>query len=285
MNSQTLNRMIKASYYAPNGAQLRKACYAVMTANSRRASVGTMSVEDLAELPKEEQAQVKVSVIKEALIEGSAEDQAKYANLGLKDMKMFMAQNGLSPEDVAKGVEKADPLLSKAIKSEVHSMKDAVQIGGAIAKARSFEEILSFLDLPISIVQTKYENLNWMKINLFFACIQILAGTIAAGVTTGATIGVIALAGLIQVGGAIAITLLLYYLFGNVLRWIDKRFAMLQAWVYLLPLRVLSLILKSAGWLLDKFVANLKGAWNKFFSKQANIAMQSPEFRRAYYSI
>jgi len=285
MNTQTLNRMIKASYSAPNGAQLRKACYGVMAVNSRKASVGAMSVEDLAELPKEEQSQVKMSIVKEALVEGSAEDQAKYANLGLKDMKVFMAQNGLSPEDVTKGIEKTDPVLLKAVQSEAHTMKDAIQLGGAVVKARSIEEILGFLDVPIAYVQTKYENLNWMKINLFFACIRILAATLKAGSIMGASVGLIACASLIQIGGVVAITLLLYYLFGNVLRWIDKRFAMIQAWVFLMPFRVLSLILKSAGWLLDKFVSGLKGAWNKFFSRQAKIAMQSPEFRRAYYSI
>jgi hypothetical protein len=285
MNAQTLNRMIKASYYAPNGAQLRKACYGLMAVNSRRASVGAMSLEQVAELPKEEQAGVKSQIVQEALVQGSAEDQAKLAGHGLKDVQMYLKHEGASLEDVAKQVQKADPVIVKAIKSEAHDLKGAVQVAGAIAKARTFEEIFSFLDFPINWVQTKYQDFNWFKWSSIIGAIGFMLQIIGEGAVMGMSGGMIALAAIVGVVGYAAIALVIYYLFGDVIKWVNKRLAMLDAWVLLLPFRALSLILKFFGWGLDQFVGGIKDAWKSFFSRQASIAMQSPEFRRAYYSI
>ena len=285
MNSQTLNRMIKASYYAPNGAQLRKACYAVMTANSRRASVGTMSVEDLAELPKEEQAQVKVEIVKEALIESSAESQAKLSSVGLKDVTKFVQSNNITAEKVLSTVKETDLELQQAIKSEIHTAKDGIALASAVVKARSFQEILSFLDAPISYVQTKYENFNWFKFHVICNCIYTFAAILViGGPAVGLGIGGSILAALIGVGIEIGLAAVIYYLFGNIIDWLNKWQARLYMWITLFPLRLISLILKSFGWVLDQFTSGLKSAIG-FFNRQAKIAMQSPEFRRAYYNI
>jgi len=285
MNAQTLNRMIKASYYAPNGAQLRKACYGVMAVNSRRASVGAMSLEQVAELPKEEQTEVKSQIVQEALVQGSAEDQAKLAGHGLKNVQMYLKQEGVTPEELAKEVQKADPVIVKAIKSETHDLKGAVQVAGAIAKAGTFEEIFSFLDIPINYVQRKYQDFNWFKWSAIIGAIGFMFEIIGAGSVAGLSGGLIALTAIIGVAGYAALALVIYYLFGDIIKWVNKRLAMLDAWVFLLPFRALSLILKLFGWGLDQFVGGIKDAWNSFFSRQASIAMQSPEFRKVYYSI
>jgi hypothetical protein len=286
MNAQTLNRMIKASYYAPNGAQLRKACYGVMAVNSRRASVGAMSLEQVAELPKEEQFQVKGEIVKSALIQGSAEDQAKLANYGLKDIKIYLVQNGFEPDKLGKEVQHAHPDMVKAIKSEVKDLKGAVQVTAKVVKARSVEEILSFLDVPIQKFQNFYENIDWLKWNLILGGLNVMFMSLAAGSTVaGATGGIIILSALISVGIYALMSLVLVYFFGDILRWIHKRWAMIQGFIITLPFRVLSLALKLFGWGVDKFIGGIKDSWNKFFSRQASIAMQSPEFRRAYYNI
>jgi hypothetical protein len=285
MNAQTLNRMIKASYYAPNGAQLRKACYGVMAVNSRRASVGAMSLEQVAELPKEEQTEVKSQIVQEALVQGSAEDQAKLASHGLKNVQMYLKQEGITPDELAKEVQKADPVIVKAIKSETHDLKGAVQVASAIAKAGTFEEIFSFLDIPINYVQTKYQDFNWFKWSAIIGAIGFMFEIIGAGSVAGLSGGLIALTAIIGVAGYAALALVIYYLFGDIIKWVNKRLAMLDAWVFLLPFRALSLVLKLFGWGIDQFIGGIKGAWNSFFSRQAKIAMQSPEFRRAYYSI
>jgi hypothetical protein len=285
MNAQTLNRMIKASYYAPNGAELRKACYGLMAVNSRKASMEEVSLEQVAELPKQEQAEVKFQIVKESLVEGSAEDQAKLANHGLKDVQIYLKQEGITLDQIEKEIKKADPVIVKAIKNEVHDLKEAVQVAGAIAKSRSFEEIFSFLDFPIDWVQTKFENFNWFKYHLILGSLAIFFGAFAGGVLVGMTAGSAILAGIILAVGHLAIGLFLNYFFGNIMRWIDKRIAMVTAWSFLLKFRILSFALKTLGRGLDEIVSGVKGAWNKFFSRQASIAMQYPQFRRAYYNI
>jgi hypothetical protein len=285
MNAQTLNRMVKASYYAPNGAQLRKACYGLMAVNSRRASMGDVSLEQIAELPKQEQAEVKFQIVQEGLGEGSAEDQAKLAGIGLKDVKMYLKQEGITPEQIEKDVKKADPIIVKSLKPEVHDLKGAVAVAGAIAKSRSFEEIFGFLDLPIDWVQTKYQDFNWFKYNLIVGSLAVFFGGLGAGIIGGAGAGMAILIGIIMVAGYAAFSLFLNYFFGDVIRWVNKRIAMVTAWSFLLNFRILSFALKTLGKGLDEIVGGIKGAWSSFFSKQAKIAMQSPEFRRAYYNI
>jgi hypothetical protein len=285
MNTQTLNRMIKASYYAPNGAQLRKACYGVMAVNSRKASVGAMSVEDLAELPKEEQAQVKGDIIKEALIETSAESQAKLSSVGLKDVAKFVQANHITADKVLSTTNNSDPELKQAIESEIHTVKDGIALASSVVKARSFQEILSFLDLPISYVQTTYENINWFKYEVICNCIGAFVTIVGiAGPAVGLGIGGSILAALIGVGIEIGMAAIIYYLFGNIIDWLNKWQARFYMWITLFPLRLISLVLKSFGWVLDQFTSGIKSALG-FFNRQASIAMQSPEFRRAYYNI
>jgi len=284
MNTQTLNRMIKASYYAPNGAQLRKACYGVMAAHSRKASNQYMTIDQLAEMPKDEQAQVKANIIKEALIETSAESQAKLSSAGLKDVAKFVQANHLTAEKVLSISKNVDPELKQAVESEIHSIKDGVALASAVVKARSYQEILSFLDLPINSLQTEYENISWFKLSVVSSCFLIFIMILNAGPAVGLGLGGTILASLIGVSMEMGLSAMMYYLFGDIIVWLDKWAARLVMWVSLFPMRLISLVLKSFGWVLDTFTSGIKSAL-RFFTRQASIAMQSPEFRRAYYNI
>ena len=70
LKSQQLNALVKASYVHPQGHKLRKACYNYMMLSSRRANAG-MTFEEMLpmiqELPLEQQAQIKESIIKASL--------------------------------------------------------------------------------------------------------------------------------------------------------------------------------------------------------------------------
>jgi len=70
LKSQQLNALVKASYVHPQGHKLRKACYNYMMLSSRRANAGNTIKEMLPmiqELPLEQQAQLKESIIKASL--------------------------------------------------------------------------------------------------------------------------------------------------------------------------------------------------------------------------
>ncbi len=294
MNIQTLNRMVKASYYAPNGAQLRKACYGLMAVNSRRASMNpAVALEQIEQLPKEEQVKVKTEIISDALIQSSKIDQAKFDSKGLRDIKNYLKENNIKVENLNKEIKKADPMIVEAMKTQIHGVEEAIEVTGQVAKARSFEEILSFLDLPISNFQQGYNNFNWYKFHvvmggleiLLYSLIIIIPYGVSVGVPVMTTVGISLLVttiGLLYYSAEVAIN---YYFFGDIQKLIETRMAKIESSVLTIPFKVLSFILKSFGWILDKVTSGLKGAWGLFFSKQAKIAMLSPEFKRAYYNI
>jgi|LauGreDrversion4_2_1035121.scaffolds.fasta_scaffold310942_2 hypothetical protein len=286
MNTQTLNRMIKASYSAPNGAQLRKACYGLLSVKSRRASENpAVALEQIEELPKQEQAKVKADIIAKALVEESAKDQAKLEPYGLKDVKKFVAQNHLTPEAIEKEVENVDPMVKRSVEDQISSPKEAVSLASTVIRSRTFEELADYLDMPFDWLQSKIENINYFKIVVVCIAIKYVVLTAIGAAATGAGVGTFILVGIYFVAKKLAIPLIIYYFFGNVIDWIQKRFNMLLSWVLLLVPRVFITIFKGMGWLIDSVLHSLKGAFSRFFSRQAKIAMQSPQFRKAYYSI
>jgi hypothetical protein len=304
MNAQTLNRMIKASYYAPNGAELRKACYGLISLTSRKASSMRVAdvqeqLEQLEQLPEKEQDSIKAKIVGQALIQGSKEAQKDGAKYGLLEVKSFLAQEGISMEEFTSLVKQAKQqkeLVSaskKLVKSDVGFFTTCKKIISAF----SFEEIANILDIPIDWLQRQFEETNYLKLisvavlsYVFLLLFMNLIGGSAIVLEVGSKLlalnnsYTIALTGLAGIGAGF-IPLFIEYLFGNVAKWIQKRFGMLLGFVATLPFRFFALLTKFNGWLLDKFFSSLSGAFKRFFSRQASIAMQSPEFRRAYYNI
>ncbi len=297
MNIQTLNRMVKASYYAPNGAQLRKACYGLMAVNSRRASMNpAVALEQIEQLPKEEQAQVKMQIIEEILVASSEKVQA--SNPGLKYIAGVLKQNGVNPNNIGKAIEDLDPVLLEGAAKEVHSIKEAVQKATAIGKSRSFEETLSYFgNIPVEYLSKKFPNHDYLKfvgVLLHIALIIIsFLPFIELGFNpgemwdkaTGEEILETLFASMKAYTTFLGAGLVFEYLCGSVSRWFIKFGAKVVGSVLNIPVRIFAFALKSFGWVLDKVTSGLKGAWNSVFNKQAKIAMQYPEFKRAYYSI
>ncbi|NDB61876.1 hypothetical protein EB001_26060 [bacterium] len=212
--------------------------------------------------------------------------QAKLNNQGLKDIKEYILENGMSPEEMIKESQKADPLLVRSMESKIHNVEDAIKLTGKVAKARSFQDIFSFLDVPINWIQEKTENFPYFKLAVFTAGLKLFFEVLQAGADLGIEDGgVYFLATVIVMLGFSGLVYAYQYFFGNIDTWLRKRIAMVKAWVVLIPFRVMSFALKTFGWILDNVIGGIKGAWNKFFSRQASIAMQYPEFKRAYYSI
>jgi hypothetical protein len=296
MNTQTLNRMIKASYSAPNGAQLRKACYGLLSVKSRRASLKSADgqlmeqMEQLQQLPQEEQAQVKAEIVKESLVVASKKAQQKGNQMGLLHIRNFLAKEGISLEEMAdmvKEVKNQKELLNAARKVAKTDV-EIIVLSGKIAKSFSFEEVADYLDIPIDWIQRQFQDTNYLKLVCLAVLVYTLVGIIFAG--AGAALPVIVGAGGVALFalkgiGVAMIPLLLEFLLGNVGKWLQKRFGMLLGWVATIIPRAFALIVKGAGWLLDKFFSGVGSAFSSFFSRQAKIAMQSPQFRRAYYKL
>jgi len=293
MNTQTLNRMIKASYYAPNGAQLRKACYGVMAAQSRKASTQYMTMEQLSQMPEEVQDEVKTELVKTALIESSESVQANLARYGLKDVKIFIQTQGLNEKVIAQGIKEIDPMLKRAISHEVKSIPQVIKMTSNVINSSNVEEAVSQLPPTMAdIIQQKFESINYTKILMICVAIYyILMGqseladfikelaTEGLG-TTGQWV-VFWIGAVFQTGIAQGIYFVLNYFFGNIFKWINKRIGMIIGWAASLIPRSLNALLNAFG----SGLSAIKGALGRFFSRQASIAMQYPEFRRAYYSI
>lgn len=286
MNSQTLNRMIKASYYAPNGAQLRKACYGLLSVNSRKASENPMVVlNQLEQLPEKEQTRIKADIVSKALIQSSEEAQAKLAPYGLKDVKNFMAQNQLTPEVIQKESKNVDPMIKKIVEEQASTPKEAVQLASNIIRSRTFEDLAGYLDVPVDWLQTKIENINYFKIAVCIIVVLIIVSFVATVYSGDLTVGEAILGAMYAHYKILAVPLIIYFFFGKIINWIQKRFNMILGWVVLAIPRIIVTIFKGMGWIMDSVIDGIKSSFSKFFSRQANIAMQSPEFRRAYYSI
>jgi hypothetical protein len=274
MNTQTLNRMIKASYYAPNGAQLRKACYGLLSVNSRRASSQYMSMEQIAQMPEEVQSEV----IKESLIESYKKDREALSRHGLKDVQVFLSSNNISTEELADRVMNPNPAYQKEIESKVNTKEDAIEIASTVVKAKTYQEIFSFLDIPIERVQKRIEDVEWIRMD-------VLAATFATTIeklikNKDQSLGITILIMLFAKAVAIGIVALLEYLLGDFFKWLSKKQGIIMGYLVTAIPRLISLILKGFGSSLDY----LKSYWKKDLYKQAKIAMQSPEFRRAYYN-
>jgi hypothetical protein len=294
MNTQTLNRMIKASYSAPNGFQLRKACYSLLALNSRKASAQYMTMEQLAQMPEEVQNEVKTELVKTALIESSESVQANLARYGLKDVKIFIQTQGLNEKDIAQGIKEIDPMLKRAISHEVKSVPQVIKMTSNVITSSNVEEAVSQLPPTMAdIIQQKFENINYTKI--FMICVAIYYVLYAQGALvdvinealktqniSATTQWVIFWTGaVIQTGLVQGVYFVLNYFFGNIFKWINKRIGMILGWAASLIPRSLSALLNAFG----SGLSGIKGALGRFFSRQAKIAMQSSEFRRAYYSI
>lgn len=291
MNTQILNRMIKASYYAPNGAQLRKACYSLLSVNSRRASSEYMTMEQISQLPEEVQMQVKTEVAKTAIAESSKAIQNNLARYGLKDIKVYIHSEGLNEVNITQGIKQLDPMLKKVSEQELKSVPKAIQITSDVLSSSSVEEAVSHLPPRMAdIIQAKFEGLNYIKYILLCVLIYYFMGATSQmvdiindtpGLTVGLANGILFTFMGVSAGVLQAVYFLLHYFFGDIFKWINKRIGMIVGWVA-------SLVPRAVQGLLDAFgggITAIKGALSRFFSRQAKIAMQSPEFRRAYYSI
>lgn len=294
MNTQTLNRMIKASYSAPNGFQLRKACYSLLALNSRKASTQYMTMEQLAQMPEEVQDEVKTELVKTALIESSESVQANLARYGLKDVKIFIQTQGLNEKDIAQGIKEIDPMLKRAISHEVKSVPQVIKMTSNVITSSNVEEAVSQLPPTMAdIIQQKFENINYTKI--FMICVAIYYVLYAQGalvdvinealktqnISTTTQSVIFWTGAVIQTGLVQGVYFVLNYFFGNIFKWINKRIGMILGWAASLIPRSLNALLNAFG----SGLSGIKGALGRFFSRQAKIAMQSSEFRRAYYSI
>jgi len=288
MNTQTLNRMVKASYYAPNGVQLRKACYGVMAVNSRRASTSEyMLIEQMSQLPEKEQEKISVQIIKEGLIESCKKDRQELAPHGLRDIQNYLAVNNISSEDLAKRVMNPNPIYQEKLEGMINSKEDAIEVASVIVKARSYQEILSFLDVPIQKMQESIENENWLRTDVLVASFATMLDRLLKDKKNGKdrSLGTIILFLIATKALAIGIVAFLEYFFGDFLKWLSKKQGIILGYLVTAIPKLVSLILKGFGWTLDKASDLIKSSWSKFFSRQAKIAMQSPQFRNAYYNI
>jgi len=288
MNTQTLNRMVKASYYAPNGVQLRKACYGVMAVNSRRASTSEyMLIEQMSQLPEKEQEKISVQIIKEGLIESCKKDRQELAPHGLRDIQNYLAVNNISSEDLAKRVMNPNPIYQEKLEGMINSKEDAIEVASVIVKARSYQEILSFLDIPIQKMQESIENENWLRTDVLVASFATMLDRLLKDKKNGKdrSLGTIILFLIATKALAIGIVAFLEYFFGDFLKWLSKKQGIILGYLVTAIPKLVSLILKGFGWTLDKASDLIKSSWSKFFSRQAKIAMQSPQFRNAYYNI
>ena len=288
MKTQTLNRIIKASYYAPNGVQLRKACYGVMAVNSRRASTSEyMLIEQMSQLPEKEQEKISVQIIKEGLIESCKKDRQELAPHGLRDIQNYLAVNNISSEDLAKRVMNPNPIYQEKLEGMINSKEDAIEVASVIVKARSYQEILSFLDIPIQKMQESIENENWLRTDVLVASFATMLDRLLKDKKNGKdrSLGTIILFLIATKALAIGIVAFLEYFFGDFLKWLSKKQGIILGYLVTAIPKLVSLILKGFGWTLDKASDLIKSSWSKFFSRQAKIAMQSPQFRNAYYNI
>jgi hypothetical protein len=291
MNTQTLNRMIKASYSAPNGFQLRKACYGLLAINSRKASSQYMSMEQIAQMPEEVQTEVKTELVKKALVESSQSLQQNLSRYGLKDIKLFIKSEGINEMEFAKGVKELDPMLKRAVAHEVKSVPHAIKMTSDVIKSSSVEEAVSHLPPTMAdIIQQKFENINYTKIVMIFVAIYYFIwnqGGVVEAIYEAEDIGAVTAQVVFWVGAVINLGLiqgvyfLVQYIFGDIFKWINKRIGMVLGWAASIIPRTLNALMNAFG----SGISAIKGALSRFFSRQAKIAMQSPEFRRAYYNI
>jgi len=288
MKTQTLNRIIKASYYAPNGVQLRKACYGLLALNSRKASTSEyMLIEQISQLPEKEQEKVNIEIVKEGLIESCKRDRQELAPHGLRDIQNYLAVNNISSDDLAKRVMNPNPIYQEKLEGMINSKEDAIEVASVIVKARSYQEILSFLDVPIQKMQESIENENWLRTDVLVATFTTMLDRLLKDKENGKdrSLGTIILFLIATKALAIGIVAFLEYFFGDFLKWLSKKQGIILGYLVTAIPKLVSLILKGFGWTLDKASDLIKSSWSKFFSRQAKIAMQSPQFRNAYYNI
>ena len=268
MKTQTLNRIIKASYYAPNGAQLRKACYGLLALNSRKASTRTKNNR----------------IIQKGLIESSKRDRKKLEKHGLQEVSTYLSNTIPLPELAEKTLD-PNPVFEEKIETMVKSPEDAIEVARTIVRARSYQEILSFLDIPIEKLQQNIEwNENRIRIDSVAASLAGLYKYIFNSSSIGMQIFLVIITKTIAYG----VTGLLEYLFGDFNKWLTQNYGKILGYIVTSIPRIVSGILKTFGWALDEFVdftQDIKNRYIRHFTRVAKIAMQSPEFRNAYYKL
>ena len=256
MKNQILNRIIKASYYAPNGFQLRKAC---LDFNSRNAS------------RKSRNRDLRNVSIMQGLKENSRRDRKKLEPYGLKELVEYIQQN-IDISELAERISNLNPEIKEKVQDKINTPEEAIKVASTIAKTKTYEEILSFLDMPISKIELGI-HLNEPRIR-----IDSIAAAIAGFYTMlyqHKSIAVQILLVILSKTIAYGTISLTYYFFGNFDNWLNKNYGRILGFIFTLPLKILSLILRKFGQLLDK--SNLL--------KQTKIAMKSPEFKNVYYKL
>jgi len=287
MNTQTLNRMIKASYSAPNGAQLRKACYGLLSVKSRRASENpAVALEQIEQLPQQEQVEVKADILTKTLVEESAKDQAK---LGTEKVKSFLEKKRLSPQKVYE-IALDYPRVLKIVKSTNLKPREMISLClmlmVASVEAQIDDAFRGVISEAVMAEEFSTADINWKRIVLMCICIVVFCMSVV-GVTGGAlgySVGLLILAPMIAYAKKDAIAIAIIYFFDNIEDWQDQVLTKIEKYIGIFKDEVYELSLKAYGWLFGTW-NKLENAFSNFFARQASIAMQSPQFRRAYYNI
>ena len=196
-----------------------------------------------------------------ALKENSKRDRRNLEAFGLRELTKYI-QNNLDINDLAKRIAEVKPEIKEKVDEKINSPEEAIQAATKIAKAKTYEEILSFLDMPIKKIQLGIEmNESRIRIDTIAAC---LAGFFSYLYGKG-SIGVQILLVIFTKTIAYGFVGLTHYFFGNFDDWLNKNYGLILGNLVTLPLRAISFILKKIGRFLDQYFVNKQA--NQYYTR------------------